>query len=380
MAKDGAVMFGFGKDKDKDQQTGETQKSHGIKVAKVSIGSHKNPESARLWDDSAQYDPEQGRERWIIPVGTSKVIDLEGLTAVDVFTMSGRIDVIGHEGSDARLEITNVKQDEVRVGLVDGRLIIAHPQADGRMHEMRVGSLLDVFSKKGFTDGPSVDVSLVVPREVALRVDCVSGDTLASGLTGNVSLDTVSGSVLANGLSGKVKLDAVSGQLEARNHHGRVTANSVSGDVIVSGDCEKITMDSVNGHLYVDAFGRPRKISVDGVSATATIRLDHDIHAKYRVDGVHAKVVIDGAQRKTKFGDGFNYEEGPADAPLTKIHADGVNIKLNVTHRDPATGVAGDEDGSAADWARAFASESAESSTPASDQVVDPASDTEREA
>lgn len=346
------IMFGFGgRDKD-DSGNGEEARGYGSRGGvKVRMGSAKDPEFRLLWDDRADYDPEEGRERWIVGEGSSKTIDLEGVTSVDMALISGRIDVIGHDGPDARLEISNVRQDEVRVGLVNGRLIVAHPQGDGRTHNLSVNSAFDVFRRKGLTGGPSADVSLMVPREVALRIECVNGDILVSGMTAGADLDSVNGSVLANGMSGTVKLDTVNGKIEARNHHGKVKANSVNGDVIVSGVCEKITMDSVNGHLYADLFGRPSSIRVDGVNAVADLRLDHDIHAKYKAEGMHAKIIIDGVTHKAKFGDDIKHEEGPLEAPVTKIHADGVNARIKVTHRAP-------EDGEASnDWQAAFGSQ-----------------------
>lgn len=285
----------------------------------------------RAWDSGRG-----GRERWVVEPGGSKVIDIDALDAARLSLVAGRVDVIGHDGPDARLEITNVRGERVRVLLDGGRLAVRHADAGGRPRVMRL------FSG---TNTVSADVSLLVPRGIALKVDCVSGDTLVSGLTRGADLNTVSGTVLANGLSGRLRLDTVSGGVEARDHHGSIRSNTVSGDVTISGDCTEIVADSVSGDLVVDAFGRPSSIRVTAVSGGAMLRLDPQVHARYHVDAMHGKVRIDGRRFRTGLGGALDYEDGPADEPVTAVTMSAVSGSLLVMHRAddaPAPDDAGD--------------------------------------
>lgn len=285
----------------------------------------------RAWDSGRG-----GRERWVVEPGGSKVIDIDALDAARLSLIAGRVDVIGHDGPDARLEITNVRGERVRVLLDGGRLAVRHADAGGRPRVMRL------FSG---TNTVSADVSLLVPRGIALKVDCVSGDTLVSGLTRGADLNTVSGTVLANGLSGRLRLDTVSGGVEARDHHGSIRSNTVSGDVTISGDCTEIVADSVSGDLVVDAFGRPSSIRVTAVSGGAMLRLDPQVHARYHVDAMHGKVRIDGRRFRTGLGGALDYEDGPADEPVTTVTMSAVSGSLLVMYRAddaPAPDDAGD--------------------------------------
>lgn len=284
----------------------------------------------RAWNSGHSYE-EGGPERWVVEPGDDRVIDVETVDDVALALVSGRIDVIGHDGSGARLEISNVRGDRVRVLLDHGRLMVRHSRKD--RHAIGLSS---VFSRNS-ADTVSADVSLLVPRDIALKVACVHGDTLVSGLTRGAVLDTVSGTVLANGLSGRLRLDTVSGKVEARDHHGVIRSNTVSGDVTISGDCAEIRSDSVSGDLYADLFGFPERIRVNAVSGNAMLRIDPDVHARCRVSTMSGKVRIDGRKFRTGMSRTFEYEDGADSSPVTEITMSAVFGDLHVMHRVDAS-------------------------------------------
>ncbi len=111
---------------------------------------------------------------------------------------------------------------DLRIEMVDGRLEIDHPQ-------LRWDNFLEVFRNFG-SGGPKAEVSVAVPRTVALTLGVVSASALVSGLRTDVRLNTVSGDIIVDGLQGDVDLNAVSGDVQVRELEGALSANSVSGD------------------------------------------------------------------------------------------------------------------------------------------------------
>src|SRR5690349_12518775 len=81
-------------------------------------------------------------EKWLIQPGQSKVIDLEFVRSLKVGMIGGKIDVIAHDESSARVEVHSVTGKELKVEIDGDRLEIDHPQ-------LRWDNFLDVF--KGFT-------------------------------------------------------------------------------------------------------------------------------------------------------------------------------------------------------------------------------------
>src|SRR5207247_1766618 len=97
-------------------------------------------------------------------------------------------------------------------------LVIDHPQ-------LAWDNFIDVF--RSFRGNARADISIMVPRAVALKLGVVSANALVSGLTEDASLSTVSGELVADGLRGDLQLNSVSGEIGVRNHEGAVVARSV---------------------------------------------------------------------------------------------------------------------------------------------------------
>lgn len=318
-----------------------TQSAH----VKVSLTSG-DKEFDRLWNDSAEYDPEAGEERWIIRPGERKTIDIDDMAAIKAAFINGRIDIIARDIPDVRLEVSDVRGEEVRASLVGGTLRIGHPQSRSGLHNVTgldVPALLSAMfgrnrnhasdvrtANKG--DAAYANITLLVPRDITVTMDCLNGDAMVSGVRGDVSLDTMSGTLLADQITGNLKLDTMSGKVEARNHQGNVRANSMSGDVIVSGACPRVKLDTMSGKLYFNAMGAPEKVSLDAMNGSAVISFDPSVHARYSIDGMRCKAVIDG-HRLHATGGTLHFEDGPQDAPVTTVKVDAMRAQLTVVRR-----------------------------------------------
>lgn len=285
--------------------------------------------------------------RWTVAPGEHKTIDIDDVTALRIALASGRIDVIGQDDPVCRLEVGNVVGRNLNVEMSRGVLRIEQPEEHRPFRLFGV-----VIGRRGVVSGTSADVSLLVPRSVEARISCVNGDTLVGGLTADTHLETVNGTVLADGLSGALKLNNVGGRVEARGHHGTVKADTVNGDVLVSGDCRAVEVHSVNGALYLDAFGGPDRVTFNAVSGDATIRLDPEVRARYRMETVGGHADIDGRTFRSALHD-FAYEDGPAGGPETEVRFQTVGGSLRILRRamepfDPDPEEARTSDGPAA--------------------------------
>ncbi len=76
-----------------------------------------------------------------------------------------------------------------------GLLEIDHPQ-------LRWDNFIEVF--RGFRGSARADVSVLVPRDVALKFGVVSSSGLISGLHSDATVSTVNGDVVIDGLTGNL--------------------------------------------------------------------------------------------------------------------------------------------------------------------------------
>lgn len=205
-------------------------------------------------------------ERWTITEGQSRVIDLDAVSALRVGIVGGSVDIVGHDEPTARVEVHRVEGRDLAVTLEQGRLSISHPRMSWDDVWESVKALAGVRAR--------VELSIVVPREVALSLGQVSASALVSGLRSRASLSTVSGAIQVESHTGDLDLNTVSGDLEVSGGAGRLSVHGVSASVTASGALEVVGIDTVSGDVLLDLQGTPRSITTNSVSGDVTVRLD----------------------------------------------------------------------------------------------------------
>ncbi|MGN7186538.1 DUF4097 family beta strand repeat-containing protein [Microbacterium enclense] len=264
-------------------------------------------------------------EKWIIHPGETRVIDLDAVRELKIGLVGGQVDVIAHDETDTRIEVHGVTVKDLRIEVVDGRLEIDHPQ-------LRWDNFLEVFRNFG-AGGPKAEVSVAVPRTVALTLGVVSASALVAGLRTDVRLNTVSGDIMVDGLVGDVNLNAASGDVQVRELDGALSANSVSGDVAATGRITKASIDTVSGAMLVDSSGATQAISLNSVSGTATIRLDRSLPANYVSRSVSGRVQIDGQVRSGSGPTNYTGSTGALAGSFVDVRANTVSGEITVLRR-----------------------------------------------
>jgi hypothetical protein len=228
-------------------------------------------------------------EKWIIHPGETRVIDIETVRALKVSLVGGQIDVIAHDEPGARIEVHSVTGKDLRIEATGDAVEIDHPQ-------LRWDNFLEVFKNFG-TNGPKAEISVAVPRSVALTLGIVSASALVSEIQNDARLNTVSGDIIVDGLTGALTVNSVSGDVQVRELVGSLTANTVSGDIAATGSLRKATVDTVSGSILVDSAGDTLSVSLNTVSGTSSVRLDEGYPANFAIRSVSGRVQVDGIKR-----------------------------------------------------------------------------------
>ncbi|HWI32453.1 MAG TPA: DUF4097 family beta strand repeat-containing protein [Microbacterium sp.] len=276
-------------------------------------------------------------EKWIIHPGETRVIDIDSVRKLKVGLVGGQIDVIGHDEPGARIEVHGVTIKDLRIEVSGDVVEIDHPQ-------LGWDNFLEVFRNFG-TGGPKAEISVAVPRSVALNLGVVSASALVSGLEQDARLNTVSGDIIVDGLRGDLTVNAVSGDVQVRELVGALGANSVSGDVAVTGTVRKATVDTVSGNMVVDSTGQVSGISLNSVSGNGTIRLDEGLPANFVVRTVSGRVQVDGVVRSSSGMTNYQGSVGELSGSFVDVRTNAVSGDLTVLRRGGASspGGAGDD-------------------------------------
>ena len=283
-------------------------------------------------------------EKWIVHPGETRVIDIETVRSLKVGLVGGQVDVVAHDEPGMRIEVHNVTVKDLRIEVSGEKVEIDHPQ-------LRWDNFLEVFRNFG-DGGPKAEISVAVPRSLALTLGVVSASALVAGLDNDARLNTVSGDIIVDGITGDVTVNAVSGDVHLRGLDGALSANSVSGDVAVTGALRKTTIDTVSGAILVDATTPIHAISLNTISGNATIRLDASLAANYVVRSVSGRVQIDGVTRSgqgTGPSTSYTGSTGELSGMFADIRTNSVSGDLTVVRRaaeqpDAASAAGADEE------------------------------------
>ncbi|MEJ3403651.1 DUF4097 family beta strand repeat-containing protein [Rathayibacter sp. YIM 133350] len=263
-------------------------------------------------------------EKWIITPGQTKVIDLEQVRALKVSLIGGRVNVIAHDEPGARVEVTSVSGKDLKIEIDGDRLSIDHPQ-------LRWDNWIDAF--KGFTGHAKAEVSILAPRDVAIKLGVVSAEALVSGFTSDARLNSVSGDIVADHLTGDVEVNTVSGELSVGNHVGAIRANTVSGDITASGEVSKFSADGVTGNMVLDSTAVPHEIVTNTVSGALTVRMLQGAGARYRLNTISGTIQLDDLSMRGTMGKGFERVIGELDGVWTDVQANSVSGNVSVVRR-----------------------------------------------
>ncbi|MEJ6554986.1 DUF4097 family beta strand repeat-containing protein [Microbacterium esteraromaticum] len=272
-------------------------------------------------------------EKWLIAPGEERVIDIESASRLKVGLVGGQVDVIAHDEPGIRIEVHGVTVKDLRIESDGTQVEIDHPQIGW-------DNFLDVFRNFG-AGGPKAEISIAVPRAIALTLGVVSAGALISGIRNDAKLNTVSGDLIADGITGDLTTNSVSGDVQVRGLTGSINANSVSGDVAVTGSMRKATVDTVSGSILVDAIGDMNTINLNTVSGGMTVRLDETLPANYVLRSMSGRLVVDGVERSSGGPSSYSGQVGELAGSFVDVRANSVSGGVTVLRR-PQVSVADD--------------------------------------
>ena len=260
------------------------------------------------------------QEKWL--VDGPKVIDVDGVRKLKVGLIAGQVNIIGHDEPGVRIEVDQVTGRDLKITLEGDSLEIDHAQ-------LRWDNFIEVF--KSFSGSAKVDISIKVPRDVALKFGVVSATALISGLTEDATISTVSGDVVIDNVYGDLQLNGVSGELAVRGHYGTINAHTISGDITASGEIMKFTGDTVSGDVFLDITGVPDEVRINTVSGSITTRLAADVAAQYKINTVSGRIQLDNSEIKGVRG-AYTGRFGTLDKSWLEFRANTVSGSISVLH------------------------------------------------
>ena len=264
------------------------------------------------------------QQTWIVTEPT--VIDLELVRALKVGLIGGQIDIVGHDEPGARVEVHSVAGRDLKVALEGDTLVVDHPQ-------VKWDTFFDNF--RLFSGKAKAEISILVPRSIALTFSVVAAEGLISGLHSHATINTVNGDVVLDQIIGNVTVHAVSAEISVRAHQGELSVQTVSGDVTASGEIRRFTCDGVSADVIADLHGAPDRVRNNTVSGDLTVRFDAGAPARYSITTLTGQLQLDDAQISGVKGQ-YSGRYGQLAGSFTEVRANSVSGDVSVVHTERA--------------------------------------------
>ncbi|ANM30460.1 hypothetical protein ABI59_14105 [Acidobacteria bacterium Mor1] len=200
---------------------------------------------------------------------------------VSLEVVSGDITVIGWDRSEMRISgWVGPGVDDIEIDKNDGDIDIS----------------VDLHSGSHRNNRANVDLTIHVPNNADLDLECVSARIEVDGVGGVINIENVSGRIDVGDSFRELNVESVSGKVVARS----TTAP------------RDVSIEAVSGTMELDlALNDRSSITLESVSGTVTLSLDKNVSADFDIETFSGSIRngLGGPQaRREKFGPGQSLE------------------------------------------------------------------------
>ena len=196
---------------------------------------------------------------------TTKTLELnaQGIRRLDIRSGAGSLTVTGREGLAAievKAEVVapHTRDKDAEEFLRDRVDLTLEKRGDVAVLVGRIREERRIFH---FDDGARIDLTVMVPKALALDIDDGSGgivvEDLAAGLrvedgSGEIRVSRVAGEVMIEDGSGDIAVENIEGSLEIDDGSGGIEVSDVTGNVSVDDGSGEIVIRRIGGTVTVD--------------------------------------------------------------------------------------------------------------------------------
>ena len=190
---------------------------------------------------------------------TTKTLSLpaQGLSRFELRTGAGSLTVTGRDGLtsievEAKVVARGVRDENMERYLKDRVELTLEKRGDVAVLVSRVRDAGFIFR---FGGDDRIDLTVAVPKTLALMIDDGSGEILVEDMAAAVRIDDGSGAVRVERVAGAVRVDDGSGDVVVRNIEGDLTIDDGSGDVEVYDVTGAVSVDDGSGEIVIRRVG-----------------------------------------------------------------------------------------------------------------------------
>lgn len=141
----------------------------------------------------------------------------------------------------------------------------------------------------------SVDYTLMVPKQMTVRLKTNKGTIKVKRFDGQIWANTENGPIEIAHVTDKVVATvAQNGSINIEQSSGTIQASTVSGDIMINNAKQSVTATTADGSITLQAAHIPTTSSIKlNAAGTLHVYLPHETNAHLQADAQHGKIISD---------------------------------------------------------------------------------------
>ena len=173
----------------------------------------------------------------------------DGSYTIKIENLSSNINVLGHEGSGAKVVIKNIAQvitkQEAQEAYEHSKTIVKNFKDEETIHIFGDSNKLQVLEMENFID-------LNLPKNINLEINLLGGDISLENIHGKSILETLGGDININNHEGRADTKTNGGDIKISKVNGVYKGHSFGGNIYIAESNGDLASSTVGGDIFLE--------------------------------------------------------------------------------------------------------------------------------
>ena len=173
----------------------------------------------------------------------------DGSYTIKIENLSSNINILGHEGSGAKVVIRNIAQviteQEAQEAYEHSKTIVKNFKDEETIHIIGNNDKVQDLEMENFID-------LNLPKNINLQINILGGDINLNNIQGESILETLGGDISINNHDGRVDTKTNGGDIDLSNINGFLKGHSFGGNIHLSKSEGELSTSAVGGNIHLE--------------------------------------------------------------------------------------------------------------------------------
>ena len=173
----------------------------------------------------------------------------DGSYTIKIENLSSNINILGHEGSGAKVVIRNIAQvvtkQEAQEAYEHSKTIVKNFKDEETIHIFGDSNKLQVLEMKNFID-------LNLPKNINLEINLLGGDISLDNIHGELILETLGGDININNHEGRADTKTNGGDIKISKVNGVYKGHSFGGNIYITESNGDLASSTVGGNIFME--------------------------------------------------------------------------------------------------------------------------------